>query len=210
MSAACVPIHLSCHLSASFWALPRRKWARVSSSWHRGNRVIFFLQGARLSRDAILNGITHWRLHATIATTTFVLFPLVGVGLTRVFPSMLPPSPWTGVLFVCALPSKQDEIAAVFCGSQKSPVSSVPIASALLSGAAVGPILIPIMIYYPVQIVVCAGWPDAMPRRRTLSPAWLCEPAVRASVGERRPPKSCKLPAKAPELGFSSPTGKND
>jgi hypothetical protein len=50
----------------------------------------------------------------------------------------------------------QDEIAAMFCGSQKSLVSGVPIASALFSGAAVGPILIPIMIYYPVQIVVCA------------------------------------------------------
>jgi sodium/bile acid cotransporter 7 len=50
----------------------------------------------------------------------------------------------------------QDQIAAMFCGSQKSLVSGVPIANALFSGAAVGPILIPIMIYYPVQIVVCA------------------------------------------------------
>jgi hypothetical protein len=37
---------------------------------------LFFLQGARLSRAAILNGITCWRLHVPIAATTFVLFPL--------------------------------------------------------------------------------------------------------------------------------------
>jgi solute carrier family 10 (sodium/bile acid cotransporter), member 7 len=35
---------------------------------------LFFLQDARLSRDAVVGGITHWRLHATIAMTTFVLF----------------------------------------------------------------------------------------------------------------------------------------
>jgi solute carrier family 10 (sodium/bile acid cotransporter), member 7 len=66
---------------------------------------LFFLQGARLSRAAILNGITCWRLHATIATTTFVLFPLTGLALSAAFPTTLPPLLWTGVLFLCALPS---------------------------------------------------------------------------------------------------------
>ena len=51
---------------------------------------------------------------------------------------------------------KQDSIAATFCGSQKSLVSGVPMASALFSAAAIGPVLIPIMIYYPMQLVVCA------------------------------------------------------
>jgi solute carrier family 10 (sodium/bile acid cotransporter), member 7 len=49
---------------------------------------------------------------------------------------------------------KEDSIAATFCGSQKSLVSGVP--SALFSAAAMGPILIPIMIYYPMQLVMCA------------------------------------------------------
>src|SRR5580704_2626810 len=51
---------------------------------------------------------------------------------------------------------RDDEAALVFCGSQKSLVSGVPIASALVSGAAVGPILLPIMLYYPAQILICA------------------------------------------------------
>ena len=52
--------------------------------------TLFFLQGARLSRAAILNGITCSRLHATIATTTFVLFPLPGLALSAAFPIPLP------------------------------------------------------------------------------------------------------------------------
>ena len=41
--------------------------------------TLFFLQGARLSREAILAGMTNWKLHAAIAGTTFVLFPAPGV-----------------------------------------------------------------------------------------------------------------------------------
>jgi solute carrier family 10 (sodium/bile acid cotransporter), member 7 len=265
--------------------------------------AMFFLQGARLSREAILRGMAHWRLHATVATTTFLLFPLLGLSLLTAFPYLLPRPLWLGVLFVCALPSTvqssialtsiargnvpgavcsatvsniagiaiapllfgamsnlhgggidlmavwqvalqlllpfsaghllrpwiggwaernrpllsltdrgsillvvysafsgavvhgiwqqiplltlgvlallmllllatvllatlltaralgldpSDEAALVFCGSQKSLVSGVPIAGAMVSGAAVGPILLPIMLYHPMQLVVCA------------------------------------------------------
>jgi solute carrier family 10 (sodium/bile acid cotransporter), member 7 len=48
-----------------------------------------------------------------------------------------------------------DEAALVFCGAQKSIVSGVPIATALVSGAAIGPILLPIMLYHPMQLIVC-------------------------------------------------------
>ena len=266
---------------------------------------LFFLQGARLSRDAVLNGITHWRLHAAIATMTFILYPLIGVSLSVLFPHLLPASLWLGVIFLCTLPStvqssialtsiaqgnvagavcsatasnlagiiltpllfsavmlahlrgggiaigsigqvllellvpfiighllrpqlgqwaersrrilaitdrgsillvvyvafsaavvngvwhklppitmatlmcvvgllllagllitvagpyiagfdRSDRIAVLFCGSQKSLVSGVPIANVLFPASVVGPILIPIMIYYPMQLVVCA------------------------------------------------------
>ena len=43
---------------------------------------LFFLQGARLSREAVVAGMTNWRLHCTIASTTFVLFPIIGAVLT--------------------------------------------------------------------------------------------------------------------------------
>ena len=53
--------------------------------------------------------------------------------------------------------AKADEVAVVFCGSQKSLVSGVPIASALFSGPAAGVMLLPIMLYYPMQLLVGAG-----------------------------------------------------
>jgi len=264
--------------------------------------ALFFLQGARLSRQTIVNGATHWRLHLFVSTTTFVAFPLLGLGLLAAFPRLLPIALWQGVLFVCALPStvqssialtsmargnvsaaicaatlsnvagvaltpllfglmsrlrgggidfgtvgqvgeqlllpflaghllrpwlgawaernrkllsitdrssillivytafsaavlrgiwqslppatlavlallmavvlasaltamagagralgfdRADEVALVFCGSQKSIVTGVPIANALVSGAAIGPLLLPIMLYHPMQLLAC-------------------------------------------------------
>ena len=67
--------------------------------------VMFFLQGARLSRDAMLVGLGHWRLHLAILACTFVLFPLLGLALHAMLPGLLTPALWLGVLFVCVLPS---------------------------------------------------------------------------------------------------------
>ena len=49
-----------------------------------------------------------------------------------------------------------DEVAAVFCGSQKSLVAGIPIASVLFAGPTLGMVVLPIMIYHPLQLVVCA------------------------------------------------------
>ena len=265
--------------------------------------TLFFLQGARLSRDAVLAGVTNWKLHAAIAGTTFVLFPLLGTALIALMPHALDRTLVLGVLFLCALPSTvqssialtsiargnvagavcaatasslmgmvltpllfgfmshirgggvdvssmwqvfaqlllpfaaghllrpwigpwaarnkrllaitdrgsilvvvytafsaavvhgiwhevppmmlaalaaivaallavglavaragaracgfehADEVAAVFCGSQKSLVAGIPIASVLFAGPILGMVVLPIMIYHPLQLVVCA------------------------------------------------------
>jgi len=67
--------------------------------------TMFFLQGARLSRDAVLAGMTNWKLHAAIAGTTFALFPVVGTALIALMPHALDRTLVLGVLFLCALPS---------------------------------------------------------------------------------------------------------
>jgi sodium/bile acid cotransporter 7 len=67
--------------------------------------ALFFLHGVRLPREALLSGVTDWRLHLAILSITFVLFPLAGVGLSLLFPTLLPPMLWTGLIFLCALPS---------------------------------------------------------------------------------------------------------
>jgi sodium/bile acid cotransporter 7 len=63
---------------------------------------------------------------------------------------------------------REDAIAAMFCGSKKTLASGVPMAR-LIFGAhpALALILLPIMIYHPLQLIVCgwlAGrWADARP-----------------------------------------------
>jgi len=85
---------------------------------------LFFLQGARLSRDAVLAGITHWRLHLTIAITTFILFPTIGWLFRHLFPQLLPPEIWLGMMFLCTLPS-----------TVQAPIALTSIANGNVAGA---------------------------------------------------------------------------
>lgn len=52
--------------------------------------------------------------------------------------------------------NREDRIAAMFCGSKKTLASGVPMAK-LIFGAhpAIGLILLPIMVYHPLQLLVC-------------------------------------------------------
>lgn len=67
--------------------------------------LLFFLHGARLSRDVVIAGVLHWRLHLVVLCFTYVAFPLVGMALLHVLPFELPSGFITGLLFVCVLPS---------------------------------------------------------------------------------------------------------
>src|SRR5512144_794064 len=67
--------------------------------------LLFFLHGARLSREAVIAGMAHWRLHLTVLAATFVLFPLLGLAAQGLPHSILPASLAAGVLFLCCLPS---------------------------------------------------------------------------------------------------------
>lgn len=109
---------------------------------------LFFLQGARLSRDAVLGGITHWRLHATIAMITFLLYPIIGVSLSLLFPQVLPTSLWVGVMFLCTLPSTvqssialtsiaQGNVAGAVCSATTSNLAGIVLTPILFSAIAV-------------------------------------------------------------------------
>jgi solute carrier family 10 (sodium/bile acid cotransporter), member 7 len=67
--------------------------------------LLFFLQGARLSRGAIIAGALHWRLHLVVFSATFVLFPIVGLALRPLSATLLTPPLYLGLLFLCTLPS---------------------------------------------------------------------------------------------------------
>ncbi len=67
--------------------------------------LLFFLHGAKLSRQAVIAGMTHWRLHLAVLAVSFVLFPLLGLGMGFIPPSILPTPLALGLLFLCCLPS---------------------------------------------------------------------------------------------------------
>jgi sodium/bile acid cotransporter 7 len=52
--------------------------------------------------------------------------------------------------------SREDRIAAMFCGSKKTLASGVPMAKLIFAGnPGIGLILLPIMIYHPLQLIIC-------------------------------------------------------
>jgi solute carrier family 10 (sodium/bile acid cotransporter), member 7 len=52
--------------------------------------------------------------------------------------------------------SREDKIAAMFCGSKKTLASGVPMSKLIFAGnPGLGLILLPIMIYHPLQLVIC-------------------------------------------------------
>jgi sodium/bile acid cotransporter 7 len=67
--------------------------------------LLFFLYGARLSTAETIAGLKHWRLHAAILSTTFIVFPLLGLGAQVLEPGLLTPGLANGVLLLCLVPS---------------------------------------------------------------------------------------------------------
>lgn len=65
---------------------------------------LFFLYGARLSTQEALNGLKHWRLHLTILAFTFVVYPLIGIGL-RPLTAFISHDMYLGILFLTLVPS---------------------------------------------------------------------------------------------------------
>jgi solute carrier family 10 (sodium/bile acid cotransporter), member 7 len=70
-----------------------------------GVALIFFLHGLTLAFSALVAGVRKWRLHALVQSTTFLFFPLLGLGLLSSLGPRLEPDLRTGVFFLCALPS---------------------------------------------------------------------------------------------------------
>ncbi|MEP6966595.1 MAG: bile acid:sodium symporter family protein [Pseudomonadota bacterium] len=106
--------------------------------------LLFFLHGARLSRAAVLAGLTHWRLHLTIIAATFVLFPLLGLATQALPAAVLPGSLAAGVLVLCCLPSTvqssiaftslaRGNVAAAVCAASASNLLGIFITPALIA-----------------------------------------------------------------------------
>ena len=109
--------------------------------------LLFFLHGAKLSRDAIRSGITHWRLHVLVFACTFVLFPLLGLALKPLLQSLVTRELYTGVLFLCVLPATvQSAIAFTSIARGNVPAAVCSASASTLLGVFVTPALVGLVV----------------------------------------------------------------
>ena len=110
--------------------------------------LLFFLHGARLSREAVLGGLKQPKLHATVLASTFLLFPLLGFTLEALFPHLLAPELWTGVLFVCTLSSTvQSSIAFTSIARGNVPAAVCAATASNLLGILLTPLLVSLLLH---------------------------------------------------------------
>lgn len=109
--------------------------------------LLFFLHGARLSRDVVVAGILHWRLHLTILATTFGVFPLLGLAAGFIPEDILPTALYTGILFLCVLPSTvQSSIAFTSMAGGNVPAAICAASGSNLFGMFLTPLLAGILL----------------------------------------------------------------
>jgi solute carrier family 10 (sodium/bile acid cotransporter), member 7 len=109
--------------------------------------LLFFLQGVRLERAAIIQGFTQWRLQLLTLVSTFIVFPLLGYGIFRAFPGFLSDSLWLGVLFLCALPSTVQSSIAFTSIARGNVAAAVCAATASnLLGIFITPVLVAVLL----------------------------------------------------------------
>ncbi len=130
---------------ASF--LPARgEGARVAeAAADAGIVLLFFLHGAKLSREAIWGGAKAWKLHLATLGTTFLVFPLLGLG-AQMLP-VIPEDMRAGLLFLTLLPSTvQSSIAftAIARGNVAAAVVSASFSNLL--GILLTPLLVAMLM----------------------------------------------------------------
>lgn len=122
----------------------------VSAVADAGIVLLFFLHGAKLSREAIWEGARNWKLHLAVLGATFVLFPLLGLACGAL--PFLPAEFAAGLLFLTLLPSTvqssiaftaiaRGNVAAAVCAASFSNLAGIfvtPALVALLMGGATG------------------------------------------------------------------------
>ncbi len=110
--------------------------------------LVFFLHGARLSPKAAIDGARHWRLHLLVLLSTFALFPVLGLMAGVLVPSVLAPQLYTGLLFLCTLPSTvQSSIGFTSIARGNIPAAICSASASNLIGIALTPLLVGLILH---------------------------------------------------------------
>jgi len=105
--------------------------------------LLFFLHGAKLSRQAIFDGIGNWRLHLTVLASSFVMFPLIGLALRAGLGRWVSAPMLDGLLFLCLLPSTvQSSIAFTSIARGNVPAAVCSASASNVLGMFVTPVLV--------------------------------------------------------------------
>ncbi len=109
--------------------------------------ALFLLYGARLSPREALEGLKHWRLHGVVLAATFVVFPLIGLAARILVPSVLTYDLYTGVLYMCLVPSTVQS-SIVFTSMAKGNVAGAMVSASAsnLLGVFVTPLLVILLL----------------------------------------------------------------
>lgn len=109
--------------------------------------LLFFLHGAKLSREAAIEGAMHWRLHLTVLAFSFVLFPLLGLIFKPIFLPLVTPDLYLGILFLCTLPSTvQSSIAFTSVARGNVPAAVCSASASNLIGIFLTPVLVGLIV----------------------------------------------------------------
>ncbi|PWB29198.1 bile acid:sodium symporter [Pseudomonas sp. SDI] len=114
---------------------------------HLAIALLFFMHGAKLSREALLAGAGHWRLHLLVFGCTFVMFPLLGLLLKPLLLPLVGDELYLGVLYLCALPATvQSAIAFTSLARGNVPAAICSAAASSLLGIVLTPLLVMLLM----------------------------------------------------------------
>ncbi len=99
MIAAVALAAVSPRIGASGGPLHLEHWTVIGVS------LVFLLSGAGLSIESLRAGVRNWRLHLLVQSSTYLLFPLLGVSVALIAGRLFPHDLLTGFFYLCALSS---------------------------------------------------------------------------------------------------------
>jgi sodium/bile acid cotransporter 7 len=148
-------------MAATAAVLPARGEAAVWLGWitKAAIAMVFFLHGARLSREAVVRGLAHWRLHLLVLACTFGLFPLLTLGVVALPPWITPPELAAGIIYLGCLPSTiQSSIAFVAVARGDVPAAVASASAANLVGVFLTPLLVGILLHAQGGVSASSFW----------------------------------------------------
>ena len=109
--------------------------------------LLFFMHGAKLSREAIISGGGHWRLHLWVMCSTLIVFPVLGVLFAWWAPINVDPALYTGFIYLCILPATVQSAIAFTSLAGGNVAAAVCSASASsLLGIFISPLLVGLLM----------------------------------------------------------------